>query len=183
MPKRAATDDTIDPVRSRLAAMAAAPQTLPTPRKEVPEDPPVTENGAGPDTAQAPAASDTVEAVGGRTPPSSRDTRKRDRDRRPYASASKPRIMTVNRKIMVTPEEASRIEETTAAISSAFGSKVSYSQVSRAVWSILAGAEEAIHAESKRAPYLRVPSKGDHIAMAEYEDALADFLTGALKRS
>lgn len=182
MPKRAATDDTIDPVRSRLAAIAAAPQTRPTPPKETPGDPPAIENGVRRDT-QASAVPDAIETVGGRSASLSRDTRKRDRDRRPHASASKPRIMTVNRKIMVTPEEASRIEETTAAISSAFGSKVSYSQVSRAVWSILAGAEEAIHAESKRAPYLRVPSKGDHIAMAEYEDALADFLAGALKRS
>jgi len=52
------------------------------------------------------------------------------------------------------------MDETIAAISAAFGSKVNYSQVTRAMWSILAGAEDAIWAESKRAPNLRMPSKG-----------------------
>ncbi|MGP1308782.1 MAG: hypothetical protein ACTS27_01120 [Phycisphaerales bacterium] len=50
------------------------------------------------------------------------------------------------------------------------------------MWSMLAGAEDATRAESKRAPNLRVPSKGDHIGMAEYEEAVADFLAMALKR-
>jgi hypothetical protein len=91
--------------------------------------------------------------------------------------------MTVNRKIMVSEPEADRMEETMDAISAAFGSKVNYSQVTRAVWSVLAGAEDAIRAEAKRAPNLRVPSKGNQIAMAEYEDAITDFLAMALKRS
>jgi hypothetical protein len=91
--------------------------------------------------------------------------------------------MSVNRKMMVSEAEADRMDETMAAISAAFGSKVNYSQVTRALWSVLAGAEDAIRAESKRAPNLRVPSKGDHVGMAEYEDAIADFLAMALKRS
>lgn len=91
--------------------------------------------------------------------------------------------MTVNRKIMVTEQEAQLIEAMTGVISDAFGSKVTYSQISRALWAIVAGAEDSIRAGSRRAPNLAVPSKGNHIAMAEYEEALADFLTVALKRS
>lgn len=83
---------------------------------------------------------------------------------------------------MVTPEEAERIEAACDVISSSFGSKVTYSQVSRAMWSILAGAEEAIKAGARRAPRLSVPSKGDHLGMAEYEQAIADFLATVLRR-
>lgn len=174
MPKRAAVDDTIDPVRSRLAAMAASPPvSAPPPVREAeqaPEEPPA---------AERPYGDPEGRAVGGVQRPVEREPR---RPSRPL-SRSASRIMSVNRKIMVSEAEAERMEETMAAISAAFGSKVNYSQVTRAVWSILAGAEDAIRAESKRAPNLRVPSKGDHIAMAEYEEAVADFLAMALKRS
>lgn len=77
----------------------------------------------------------------------------------------------MNRKMMVSEAEAERMDETMGLISASFGSKVNYSQVTRALWSVLAGAEDSIRAESKRAPNLRVPSKGDHIGMAEYEEA------------
>jgi hypothetical protein len=91
--------------------------------------------------------------------------------------------LTTNRKVLVTAQEAEQIEQTAGLISAAFGSKVTYSQISRAVWSILAGAEDAIKASAKRAPNLSAPSKGDHLGMAEYERELADFLITALKRS
>lgn len=163
MPKRAEPDETIDPVRSRLAAAAAAPiapQRVTTARQPGPvEKHPVQGEQGGREGNGRPDA-----------PPRS-------------LSAGRPRVLTVNRKVMVTPDEAQRIEETTALISSAFGSKVTYSQVSRALWSLLAGAEDAIRAGSRRAPRLSVPSKGNHIAMAEYEEALADFLITAMKRS
>jgi len=173
MPKRAAADDTIDPVRSRLAAMAAAPQASPPPRSE--PSPAVHETVPAEDHEDDPE----TRAVGEGRRPTLREPR---RGSRPYPRGAS-RIMSVNRKIMVSESEAERMEETIAAISAAFGSKVNYSQVTRAVWSILAGAEDAIRAESKRAPNLRVPSKGDHIGMAEYEEAVADFLAMALKRS
>ncbi len=172
MPKRAASDDTIDPVRSRLAAMAAAPQTSkPAP---VAEEPPAENGEAEAEDSQPPAR-----AVGEGRRPAAREPR------RPNRTHTRPtsRIMSVNRKMMVSEAEADRMDETMAAISAAFGSKVNYSQVTRALWSVLAGAEDAIRAESKRAPNLRVPSKGDHVGMAEYEDAIADFLAMALKRS
>jgi hypothetical protein len=172
MPKRASTDDTIDPVRSRLAAEASvpvAPMRQPAPVQPV----------ALPEPKEARTEA-RREEVGGQRP-ASVPTRPRANPEpaRPLRGTS----LTINRKILVTPEEADRIEETTDAISSAFGSKVTYSQVSRAMWSILAGAEEAVRAGARRAPRLQVPSKGDHLGMAEYEQALADFLATALKRS
>lgn len=173
MPKRAAETDTIDPVRSRLAAMAAAPQTS----APAVQDPPPAIPEA--DQEPEPKPEPRKREVGGGGRPSPRELRRENRG--PVRSPS--RTMTVNRKIMVSEPEADRMEETMDAISAAFGSKVNYSQVTRAIWSVLAGAEDAIRAEAKRAPNLRVPSKGNQIAMAEYEDAVTDFLAMALKRS
>ncbi len=153
--------------------MAAAPQTS-TPAIQAPP-------AAMPEADQEPDSKPEPQKreVGGGRRPSPREPRRDVRG--PARSAS--RTMTVNRKIMVSEPEADRMEETMDAISAAFGSKVNYSQVTRAVWSVLAGAEDAIRAEAKRAPNLRVPSKGNQIAMAEYEDAITDFLAMALKRS
>ena len=167
MPKKAPTTDSIDPVRSRLAGAVAAP----VPKREaepakpepavVQKRPPVapkTQNG------HAVQISESIEVP----------------RRKPV---SKPKAMTVNRKFLVTPQEAEQMEETLRVISSAFGSKVTYSQVSRAMWTILAGVDEGLRAAGRRAPQRSVPSTGDALGMAEYEEAVADFLGKALKRS
>lgn len=174
MPKRAASDDTIDPVRSRLAAMAAAPQSA---KPAPPAQKPLVENGETEPEGDAESPQGRVVGEGRR--PLLREPRRTGRGH----SRSSTRIMSVNRKMMISEAEADQMDETMGMISAAFGSKVNYSQVTRALWSVLAGAEDAIRAESKRAPNLRVPSKGDHVGMAEYEDAIADFLAMALKRS
>lgn len=153
MPKRVPDNQSVDPVRSRLAASAAAVSSA---------RPVVTI-----------AQPDPEEEQGRDAEPSARRAAKTiSRDR-----------LTVNRKVMFTPDEADRNAETADMISSAFGSQATYSQITRAVWSILSGAEDAIKAGGKRARRLSVPSKGDHIAMAEYEEALAEFLATALRRS
>lgn len=170
MPKRAQPDDTIDPVRSRLAAAASAPVAV----QERPDPPAPAPKQAEPRRSEK--SDDAEQWGGGEAKPLSRPRS------RPKPSA-RPGALTINRKIMVTSQEAARIEETTGIITGAFGSKVTYSQVSRALWSILAGSEDEIRAGARRAPKLQVPSKGDHIGMAEYEEALADFILTALKRS
>ena len=68
-------------------------------------------------------------------------------------------------------------------ISAAFGSQVTYSQITRALWALACGAQDTIRARRRRIPSITVPSRGDHAAMAEYEQALADFLEVAIKRS
>jgi hypothetical protein len=164
MPKRASSDESIDPVRSRLAAQAAAPVT------SVPDSSSVAVMNNAPKAEPRPA-----------------EAKPEGQGRAASAKPVKSRAhsLTVNRKVMVTPEEADQIEGTTRAISSAFGSRVSYSQVSRAMWTVLANAsaDESLRPSSRRTQRLAVPSKGDHVGMAEYEKALAEFLTSALKRS
>lgn len=154
MPKRVPDSQNVDPVRSRLAASAAA-----APR-------PVIAINTAEESREEEQGRAALQA-----PPS-----------RPAKSVSRDRL-TVNRKVMFTQDEAERNADTATLISAAFGSQTNYSQITRAVWSILAGAEEAIKAGGKRTRRLTVPSKGDHIAMAEYEEALADFLATALRRS
>lgn len=156
MPKKAPINDEVDPVRSRLAAAAAA---------DAPPNPKPTSEGEGANGVlprQEPVPTIRV---------------------RPPASASGTVHFTVNRKVMFTQDEADRNEETTQIIRQAFGSKVTYSQITRAIWTVLASAEDTISARTRRGPRLSVPSKGDHIAMAEYEQALADFLAETLRRA
>ena len=67
-------------------------------------------------------------------------------------------------------------------ISSAFGSQVTYSQITRALWALACGARDAIRARTRRIPNIPVPSRRDHAATAEYKQALADFLEVVIKR-
>ncbi len=169
MPKRASTVDTVDPVRSRLAAAVASP----APKQQKPIDP----EPSDPEVGDESPPRSVVEAPKS-SPPVSRPVLPRQERRRP-----EPRSLTVPRKFMLTPEEAERMDQTIYAISQAFGSRVTYSQVSRALWAILAGAEDALAGNPRRGQPLRVPSRGDPLAMAEYEEAIVDYLQLALKRS
>ncbi len=155
MPRKAPADEQIDPVRSRLAAEVAAP---PPPRTEPRREP-------------KPQASGGMRESGGGValaPP-------------PVRHATGSQRMTVNKKFLVTADEGDRIDELLDIISARFG-KAGYAHVSRAMWSILAGAEEALSAGPVR-ERLRPPSKGDYVGTAEFEQALADFLLKAIKRS
>ena len=65
----------------------------------------------------------------------------------------------MNRKVIITEDDAECFAEATLSISSAFGSQVTYSQ------------------------NIPVPSRGDHAAMAEYEQALSDHLFHGMEGS
>ncbi len=95
----------------------------------------------------------------------------------------KPKSMSVNRKFMVTPSEAEQIARSVRSISEAFGSKVTYSQISRAMWTILNDIDDGLRAASRRSTRHSLPSTGDALGMAEYEEAVTDFIVAALKRS
>ncbi len=174
MPKKATDTDSVDPVRSRLAASRApdpvrsslaAEVAGPAPSRPVPkngmraEHMDAEESGGGVGLVEAPA----------RTP------------RSPVSSKHQSQRLTINRKFLVTPQEHDRMDEVLALIGQKFG-KAAYSHVSRALWTILAKSEEAIEAAPAR-ERMQAPAKGDYIGMAEFEDALADFLLKAIKRS
>lgn len=195
MPKRAPSDDTVDPVRSRLAASVATPAPAPKPAPEPAEvrvvDPvPIVPEAVGGGGEVAAADPQTAEPQARRAPSGAprRDrpspSRRPAPSRAPAISPQRPPegAMRVNKKFLVSEAESERMEATLDVISQAFGSRVSYSQASRAVWSVLAIAEEAMAGYPRRGEPLRRPSKGDAIGMAEYEEALCDYLRTALKR-
>ncbi|MAT50140.1 MAG: hypothetical protein CMK32_03025 [Porticoccaceae bacterium] len=186
MPRRAPTEDTVDPVRSRLAASVAtpAPRTAPRPAQApTPMPEPAEAPAPAPDPTPEPPA-----AVGGVPEPEPRHVQRRVpppvRRPAPQPPARKDAMsaMRITKKFLVNENESDRMEATLAAIGDAFGSRVTYSQASRAVWSLLAIAEEALAAHPRRGEPLRRPSKGDAIGMAEYEEELSDYLRTVLKR-
>ena len=138
-----------------LAALASAP---PEPQSELPASPPPDKPGG---------ASRPRKGQGGAGSVARPQRRGRN-------------YLTVNRKVMITEDEAERFAEATLSISSAFGSQVTYSQIT---WAVACGAQDASRTPTRRIPRIPVPSMGDHAAMAEYEQALADFLEVAIKRS
>ena len=62
------------------------------------------------------------------------------------------------------------------------GSKVTESDVTRALWSLARRAEEAMGEIKSKAPKTRRPANGDWISKAEYDDAVAHYLHLAIKR-
>ena len=158
MARRAHSDDVVDPTRARLAALASAP---PEPQSELPTSPPSDKPGGASRPGKGQGGAGSV-------------ARPQRRGRN---------YLTVNRKVMITEDEAECFAEATLSISSAFGSQVTYSQITRALWAVACGAQDATRTPTRRIPHIPVPSRGDHAAMAEYEQALADFLEVAIKRS
>jgi len=157
MPKRASDTTRPDPLRSQLASLVSAPVA----------------------PVQEPAAA--IEA-----PPPPKAPRPPAKTAPPQKKVASERIdaLTKHTKVMMTQAEVDRNAELSGVVTSAFGSKVTPSQITRVLWSILAEAEDAIRSEARRAPKdLVVPSKGDHIGMGRYEGVLAQFLVSALKRS
>ncbi len=62
------------------------------------------------------------------------------------------------------------------------GSKVTESDITRAMWSLVRRAEESMKSLGGKAPQMDRPPNGDWMAKAEYDDAIAHFLHIAIKR-
>jgi len=185
MPKRAPIGDEVDPVRSRLAASVSVPvvaKPAPVETLVIDSEP---ESLSEPASVAEPHVS--TRAVGGarRSQPESRllmSPAPAPASRRAKPPRTSTGAFRVNKKFLVTDEESVRLEETLDSIGRAFGSRVSYAQASRALWAVLASAEDAMSANPRRGEPLRPPSKGDAIGMAEYEEAISEYLRMALRR-
>ena len=157
MPKKAPQTDSIDPVRSRLAGAVAGPSST-----AVPIERPQHQTATEPDASSSSSKTTGV-----------------SRPKPPTQSSS----MTVNRKFMVSPQEADQIEQTLKMLKESFGSKVTLSQATRAMWTILSGCEEAMRRAGRRQVKRTAPSTGNAMALAEYEEEVAEFLEAIFKRS
>ena len=90
-------------------------------------------------------------------------------------------MKTVHLKVRMSAEEAEAVEKFARTLSSYMRTKVMGSEVTRALWTIALRAEERLAEVSHKAPSLERPSYGDKLAMAEFEDIIADFLQRTLK--
>lgn len=90
----------------------------------------------------------------------------------------------VPKKVLFTPAEIEQNEEIAALLTNMVGGKLTVSAVTRAMWSLLRGSEDAIAATRKHAPDLsRRPATADKVATAEYEDQIAEYLLLLMKNS
>lgn len=90
---------------------------------------------------------------------------------------------TVTMKTRFIPGEAKENAELTEALGLMMDSKVSESHITRALWSLVRRAEDAMQENAGRAPQMSRPPHGDRLALGEYEDAIADFILLALKKT
>ncbi len=84
-------------------------------------------------------------------------------------------------KTRFTVQEAEHIDAFRAELSARLGVKLRGSQISRALWTLALRAEEEL--DNVRAPELRRPSYGDPLGMAAFEDAIAEYLLSAIKKT
>ncbi len=155
MAKRAKPDDEINVVRSTLAAEVAAPAAQPEAQR--------TESNPRQQSAEH-----------------GRRTATQKSGKKPGEEA-----LIVNRKFLVSKDEARQIDEMTTILGAAFGAKLGHSQITRALWSLVAGAEEAIKVTGQRQGAIEreLPLRGDYEAMAEFEEDLAGFLAASFARA
>ncbi len=106
----------------------------------------------------------------------------RARPNRP-AKASRANGVHVQVKARFTREEAEEIRRFARTLSSYLQATVKGSEVTRALWTLALRSQDQLAQLAAGAPNLDRPSNGDRLAMAQYEDAIAEFLLLALKHT
>lgn len=91
--------------------------------------------------------------------------------------------VTVQIKARFTESEAEEVRRFARTLSSYLRSTVNGSEVTRALWTLAIRSQDELAELAVRAPRIERPPNGDRLAMAQYEDAIADFLLLALKRT
>lgn len=102
------------------------------------------------------------------------------RTHRPSAPAK--RVIAVKRpvangkakRLLVSIEEEQTMDELASKLGMAVGTKVQFSQVTRAMWALLLDVEEVM--DGVRAPSLKRPSNGNTADLAEFESELSAYL-------
>jgi|GEM_PF-2894552 len=89
----------------------------------------------------------------------------------------------VHVKTRFSQAEAEQIERFARTLSSYLHSTVKGSEVTRALWTLAIRSQDEFAEIAGKAPKMDRPSYGDRLGMAEYEDAIADFLLLALKQT
>lgn len=152
------------PIMAKLAMQATAPRNTPQP-KTTEEDNSVAvaePEKTSPRPARRAPAPKAAE-------PKPKPTRQAKRPApRPTSNSTKAK------RCLVSPEEEMSMDDLAMQIGRKVGTKTQFSQVTRAMWSLLQEAEEVIDRVS--APSLTRPSNGKPEELAEFEADLADYL-------
>lgn len=104
-----------------------------------------------------------------------------DRPRRKSSRKAAAEPLGRAKRMKVSIEEERTIEELVANIARQVGTKVQFSHVARAMWSVLLDAEAGL--ETVSAPSLHRPENGNLEGLAEFEADLADYLLEVFKAS
>ena len=128
-------------------------------------------------------ATETAASVEVEPPPSTTLVRAPSSDRQERTASKKPAAEPLGRvkRMKVSIDEERMIDEIVTKIGRRVGTKVQFSHVARAIWSLLLEAEDGL--ESVAAPRLHRPGNGNLVELAEFEAELATYLLEAFKYS
>lgn len=90
---------------------------------------------------------------------------------------------SVQIKARFSASEAEQVDRFARTLSSYLRTTVKGSEVTRALWSLAIRSQDELAELVSRAPRMDRPSYGDRLGMAQYEDAIADFLLLAIKQT
>jgi hypothetical protein len=108
------------------------------------------------------------------------------RDVRPQAETSQPKRLILEKltkynKFLTTPREKLELERLAARLSGALGVSVKPSQLIRACLIHLLHAEHEIIRHAERQPAVRRPSNTEAVALAEFDQIIAEILSHAFR--
>ena len=104
---------------------------------------------------------------------------------RPESRAGKRTIavekLTAQNKFLTTPREKLELDRLAARVSGALGTSVKSSQIIRACLVLVLRAEPEVIRRAERQPPLKRPSNAEAVALAEFDQTLAEILSHAFR--
>jgi hypothetical protein len=94
-----------------------------------------------------------------------------------------PEKLSREKRVLLSPSEEREIERLVARIAEAVGTPVKLSHLLRAYMTLLLHAENEIIKRAQQAPPMRRPPNGDPIALASFEQRVAQILSAALREA
>ena len=94
-----------------------------------------------------------------------------------------PEKLSREKRVLLSPSEERDIERLVARVAEAVGTPVKLSHLLRAYMVLLLHAENEIIKRAQQAPSMRRPPNGDPIALASFEQGVAQILSAALREA
>jgi hypothetical protein len=89
--------------------------------------------------------------------------------------------LTAQNKFLTTPREKLELDRLAARVSGALGTSVKSSQIIRACLNLVLRAEHEVIRRAERQPPLKRPSNAEAVALAEFDQTLAELLAQAFR--